>query len=197
MPPKILRSILWSVLFFTLLPAGLAAQTTTAINISTQAPTNNATVNSPVMQVISSATGPYTVFAMQVFVDNVWKASISSNSIDIGITVTPGKHVVTLYAWDITGHYQTQTINVTASAVQHSATLGWNASPSSVMGYNIYRSTNPSGPFTRVNSEVEPATVFTDRTVTAGQLYYYAVTSVNTEGESAYSNLVTSLIPAD
>ena len=192
---------LWIIVCSILLATGLAAQTAAGAIINIQSPANNATIDSPVMQVTATATGTYSIFAIQVFVDNVLKANAGSNSIDIGIPLTTGKHVVALSAWDVTGHSQTKTVNVTcvatSSTVQHHASLGWAASPSSVMGYNIYRSSGPSGPFTRLNSDVEPATVFTDYSVVAGQTYYYAVTSVSAQGESGYSNLVMSTIPSD
>ena len=80
---------------------------------------------------------------------------------------------------------------------QHSVSLGWNTSTSSgVAGYNIYRATVSTGPFTRINSALDATPYDTDSTVTAGQTYYYAVTAVSTTGsESGYSSQVQVTIP--
>ncbi len=80
---------------------------------------------------------------------------------------------------------------------QHTVSLGWNTTTSSgVAGYNIYRATISTGPFTRINSALDATPYDTDSTVTAGQTYYYAVTAVSTTGsESGYSNQVQVTIP--
>jgi fibronectin type 3 domain-containing protein len=84
----------------------------------------------------------------------------------------------------------------TTSTTQHYVYLSWTASVSSIIGYNIYRSTSSSGPFTRLNYFCEPATVYTDYAVVAGQTYYYAVTSVASGVESAYSAPVRAVVPS-
>lgn len=79
---------------------------------------------------------------------------------------------------------------------QHSVTLTWNASSSSVLGYNIYRSGASSGPFSRLNASLDTLLSYTDTDVQAGQTYYYEVTSVDsTNTESGYSNQVSAVIP--
>jgi hypothetical protein len=83
------------------------------------------------------------------------------------------------------------------SAPQHSVSLTWNASTSSnVVGYNIYRATVSGGPYTRINSALDTSTSDTDSTVQGGQIFYYVVTAVDSNGaESAYSNQTTATIP--
>src|SRR5262249_5556999 len=49
--------------------------------------------------------------------------------------------------------------------VAHSVQLSWNDSGSNLAGYNIYRASNAAGPFSKLNSSVDTATVFTDTTV--------------------------------
>ncbi len=74
------------------------------------------------------------------------------------------------------------------TATPYSVNLFWNSTPD-VMGYNVYRSTNPSGTYSRINSTLDSNTAYTDSTVVSGQTYYYAATSVNSSGqESARSN---------
>jgi hypothetical protein len=80
---------------------------------------------------------------------------------------------------------------------QHSVALSWNASAStSITGYNIYRSINASGSYSRINSSPTNATKYADGTVAAGETYYYVVTAVNSGGqESAQSNQISATIP--
>ena len=79
---------------------------------------------------------------------------------------------------------------------QHSVTLSWTAPGAPVVGYNIYRSTQTSGPFTKLNSSVNTPTGYTDLAVQAGATYYYQVTSVDSNSvESAPSSQVSATIP--
>lgn len=64
------------------------------------------------------------------------------------------------------------------------------------MGYNIYRSAHPGGPYTKINAELEPGTVYTDETVTGGSAYYYVVTAVDASKESVHSNEMAARIPS-
>ena len=75
--------------------------------------------------------------------------------------------------------------------------LGWTASTSSVIGYNVYRGTVTGGPYSsKLTSSPVASTQFTDTSVQSGQTYYYVVTSVNSSDvESAYSGQATATIP--
>jgi hypothetical protein len=84
----------------------------------------------------------------------------------------------------------------TGNPVQYSVNLSWNPGSPQVAGYNVYRSGQSGGPYSRINSELDPNTAYTDSSVAAGQTYYYATTAVNTEGqESTYSNVSQAVIP--
>jgi hypothetical protein len=81
---------------------------------------------------------------------------------------------------------------------KHSVTLAWNASSGSIIGYYVYRSSKPSGPYARLNSASTPSTSYSDTTVSNGQIYYYVVTAVNSSNiESTDSNTASASIPAD
>src|ERR1700758_757998 len=59
------------------------------------------------------------------------------------------------------------------SAIAHSVDLRWNASPSLVVGYNVYRAEESGGPYTKVNSSPVGATNYKDSRVQAGHTYFY------------------------
>lgn len=79
----------------------------------------------------------------------------------------------------------------------HSVALSWVASVSpNIVGYNVYRGSASSGPYTRLNSSTITVTTYTDRTPQAGQTYFYVVTAVSSNGsESGYSNEAEATIP--
>lgn len=81
------------------------------------------------------------------------------------------------------------------AATQHTVDLNWNASVDAV-GYNMYRGTVSGGPYSMVNTSLDPTTAYTDSTVVSGQTYYYVATAVNANSqESGYSDQVQAVIP--
>ena|SRR5437588_3908 len=108
-----------------------------------------------------------------------------------GYTFSPGSQSVTLSGSNVTG------VNFTATAqVAHSVTLSWAAGTSTVVGYNIYRSSVSGGPYTRMNSSLITVLTYSDTTVLAGHVYYYVATLVNSSNvESSYSNELSATIP--
>ena len=79
--------------------------------------------------------------------------------------------------------------------VSHYVSLSW-AETSSVIGYYVYRGTQATGPFSKLNSSPAPATVYTDSTVTSGHTYYYVTTAVDSSGfETFYSNVAQTTVP--
>jgi len=89
-----------------------------------------------------------------------------------------------------------ESLTGTGNPVQHHVDLSWDPSVSQVAGYNVYRSLQMGGPYSRLNSSLDSNTAFTDGTVQGGNTYYYATTAVDSNGEeSAYSNLAPAVIP--
>lgn len=81
-------------------------------------------------------------------------------------------------------------------AVNHSVTLSWAPSTSTVMGYYAYVSVQSGGPYTKMNSTPITSMSYTDTAVQAGQTYYFVVTAVNSSNEeSSYSAEVSALVP--
>jgi fibronectin type 3 domain-containing protein len=71
----------------------------------------------------------------------------------------------------------------------HSATLNWEASKSTVVGYNIYRTPAAFESWSKLNSSPVISTSYTDWDVQSGDGYLFAVTSVSAQNvESSFSN---------
>jgi len=78
----------------------------------------------------------------------------------------------------------------------HSVALSWVASPSTVVGYNVYRGTQSGGPYSQENSSLVAGTTYSDSTLVAGQVYWYVVKSVASNGtESGPSNEAMVTVP--
>jgi hypothetical protein len=90
-------------------------------------------------------------------------------------------------------------ISGTGTAVPHEIDLNWDAPASSadpVAGYNIYRSSNGGGSFTKLNSSPEDQLSYVDNSVKSGTTYVYKVKSVDASGvESSASNQITLSVP--
>jgi hypothetical protein len=101
----------------------------------------------------------------------------------------------------VTSNATNSPINISLSgtgtqAVAHSVSLSWTASTSTVVGYNVYRSTISGGPYTLITSSTVPGTTYTDNGVQAGMTYFYVVTAVDSSGnESAFSNEASVTVP--
>jgi hypothetical protein len=80
--------------------------------------------------------------------------------------------------------------------VQHSVALNWNASTSTVAGYNVYRSTVNGGASTKINPSLIAVLNYVDSAVQSGTTFYYVTTAVDSSGnESVFSNQVSAVIP--
>jgi hypothetical protein len=79
----------------------------------------------------------------------------------------------------------------------HTASLTWEETDPSVVGYDIYRGKIHGGPYQKINTALEASTNYTDYTVVAGTTYYYVTTAVDGAGQqSAYSNETKAVIPS-
>jgi fibronectin type 3 domain-containing protein len=78
---------------------------------------------------------------------------------------------------------------------QHRARLVWTSSDQ-VVSYRVHRATKAAGPFTKIASGIKVLT-YVDRSVAAGQTYYYKVDARNpvTDLVSPYSATVKAEIP--
>lgn len=78
----------------------------------------------------------------------------------------------------------------------HSVTLSWTDGASEITGYHAYSSKVSGGPFVRMTSTELTNSSYRDSSVQSGQTYYYVVTALNSSNqESAYSSVVTAVVP--
>ncbi len=83
-----------------------------------------------------------------------------------------------------------------SNPVQHSVSLSWTGSTSTVIGYYVYRGATTGGPYTRITSSVVDLTSYVDSSVASGSTYFYVVTAVDSSYvESPYSNETEAVIP--
>ena len=90
--------------------------------------------------------------------------------------------------------HQTVTVTLTVTA---QIALSWSSGGSpNLAGYNIYRSTTSGGPYSKINSSLDPNMSYMDQGAQEGVTYYYVTTSVDTSGnESSYSNQASAMLP--
>jgi hypothetical protein len=80
--------------------------------------------------------------------------------------------------------------------IQHSVALTWNASTSTISGYNVYRSTVSGGSYTKINASPVPLLNYIDLTVNSGATYFYVATAIDSSGnESVNSIEVSAIVP--
>jgi hypothetical protein len=119
-------------------------------------------------------------------------------SVDMQITFTPptigDKSATCTFS---TSANTLSPVTLTGSGIgTHMVTVSWDASPSDVIGYNVYRATgSPAGTFTKVNSSPVTCTSFRDLTVTGGTTYTYQITALSSSGESSASNQFVAVVP--
>ena len=92
-----------------------------------------------------------------------------------------------------------------SAATPPAVTVEWStASELNTAGFNILRGESESGPFTRLNPEVIPASpdplvggsyVYTDTNVTPGQTYYYQLEEVEFGGSASPQGTVVATAP--
>ena len=173
-------------LYFGTVRVGTTVSQTMALpNAGPGAVTISAVTSSDPHFVVSGLTVPATVLAGGMAAVTVAFRPTSSVLYRASISVTSNA---------VAG---SQVFLVSGRGASHSVSLHWRASTSLVAGYNIYRSTVPGGPYTKLTPSLVLGTAWRDTSVVAGQRYYYVVTAVDSSGqESGYSNQASDLVPS-
>lgn len=107
-----------------------------------------------------------------------------------GYTFAPATQNATVNSANVTG------INFSATAQSFTVALSWDASTSTVSGYNIYRSTTSGSGYAKLNTTLLTTLTYTDSTVVNGTTYFYVATAVDASGnESVDSNEASAIVP--
>ena len=139
-------------------------------------------------------------------------STVTVSGLAVGDTLTPNKPVTcTLtYTPSAAGQFSdvgivlsnatnpSASILLSATAITtHTVDINWDASTSSVVGYNIYRSDQSAGPYSKLTVTPATCTSFSDQTALGGHTYFYAVTAVAADGtESDPTAAVSASVPA-
>jgi hypothetical protein len=95
-----------------------------------------------------------------------------------------------------TGSPASVSLTGTGVAQSHTVALSWNASTSSVSGYNVYRTKTSGSGYAKVNTSLVGGLNYSDSSVQNSSTYYYVTTAVDSSGtESSYSNEAQAIIP--
>ncbi|MGH7979812.1 MAG: hypothetical protein ACREE6_10590, partial [Limisphaerales bacterium] len=96
--------------------------------------------------------------------------------------------VLTILFWAIAFAAAAQPVaptNILVFSGDQSVILHWDTDASAnVTGYNVYRATTATGPFTQRNTSPLTALGYCDLSVGDGQTYYYYVTAVNASSQT-------------
>ena len=76
--------------------------------------------------------------------------------------------------------------------VLHSATLKWTPSAGAT-SYNVFRGTESGGPYTKIGTT--EASTYLDAPLQSGEVFYYVVTALKGNAESAHSTEVKAVVP--
>jgi len=188
---------------------GTAATLTLSINpvslsfgnvlTGTSSPTQNVTItntgnsNVTISQITTSGAGysvtggstPVTLTPSQNLVLGVQFSPTATGAVSGTISIVS----------NATGSPATVTVSGTG-VVQHTVSLTWIASTSTVAGYNVYRSTTNGSGYVKINTSLVAGLAYTDGNVTSGTTYYYVTTAVDSSSnESSFSNQATAVIP--
>ncbi len=165
--------------------------------------------NSSTLPVILTNTGSGSITITQSIMTG---AGFSMSGLSLPLTLLTGKNTSFDVTFDptSTGSF-TGSISVISNASNspanaslsgigvdsHSVALSWSPSTSQgIVGYDVYRSMVPGGPYNQMNSSLDPTTTYTDSAVQAGTTYYYVTTAVDSGGvQSAYSDQAEAVVP--
>ena len=177
--------------------AGLSGTGSGTLSATGASVTVTGTSSNSSLFVVSGLTLPVTIAAGQSVPFTVTFSPTAAGTFNATLTFTATNAQSPTITEALTG--------VGTAAPVHSVNLSWTASTSSnISGYNIYRAvyspapTSACGGFSKINSQLNTGTLFTDNNVVDGTAYCYAATAVNTSNqESGYSNIASDVqIPA-
>jgi fibronectin type 3 domain-containing protein len=167
-------------------PTGL--MTTAGDTVALLAWTPSAGATSYNVKRSTTSGGPYTT------ITNVTTTSVVDTGLTNGITYYYVVSALNTYGESVNSSPASATpaalppaapTGLTATACDAQASLSWTACLGAT-SYNVKRATTPGGPYTTIVNIT--ATSFVNSGLTNGTAYYYVVTALNADGESAHSS---------
>jgi len=161
-------------------PAPLNFGNVTVGNVGTQSLVVSAS-GAPVT--ISSAASSSSLFGLEGVSFPLTIAAGGSATLNVGFTPQTGGSAsgALTFVSNASNPPGPEPLTGTGVMPTYTVSLSWN-SGADVVGYNVYRSTAVNGTYSKINSALNTNTAYTDGSVTSGQTYYYAATSVNASG---------------
>ncbi len=136
-----------------------------------------------------SASGDYTQS------NNCGSSLQPGETCNIEVTFTPATLGMRNGTLQITGASPQQAPLSGMGVHLHSVVLTWEPSTSNVIGYKVFRSKHPGGPFVPLKNSLVSELTCADQ-VPGGQSWYYYVTAVDAnQNESVPSNTATAVVP--
>jgi hypothetical protein len=163
-----------ALLSFGSVPDGTTQTLPITIGASGASVTVSSASSSSAQFVLNGASFPLTIAAGQTMSFNVAFTPTGSGSVSGAFS----------FGSNASNSPALESVNGVGTVMPYSVNLSWSPS-SNVQGYNVYRSGAPNGTYSKINSSLDPGTVYTDSTVVSGQTYYYAATSVNSTGQES------------
>ena len=116
-------------------------------------------------------------------IDSVGNESLPSDEVSATVNVAPPP----------------EPVNVVITPLPEGSALKicWDYSAEVPTGYNLYRSTTPGGPYSKVNDELITATCYLDEGLENSVTYYYVVVAEDSLGNEGISSSEVTSVPTD
>lgn len=178
--------------------------TSSGTNTSLETPYNITTSSpSPLRREDSPFSGTYQLYKNMLFLkqtgDNnsrIYNVDIVSDSrieltfLETSATSFPANYS-SFVVCDTTATLSNPPTNMTASQDESSVIIGWTDNSSDEIGFKINKRTSSESSYTVLNTTESNVATYTDNNVTEGTTYFYAVSAVNSNGDSRLSNPIS------
>lgn len=176
--------------------SGASTSLDTPYNVTTSAP-------SPLKRENSSFSGTYQLYKNMLFlkqsgdnnpriyaVDIVSETRIELTFLETSATSFPASYS-SFVVCDTTATLSNPPSDMTISQDGSSITVGWTDNSTDETGFKIKKRTSSETAYTALTTTEADVVTYTDGSVTEGTTYFYAVSAVNSNGDSRFSNPVS------
>ena len=181
--------------------SGASTSLDTPYNVTTSVP-------SPLKRENSSFSGTYQLYKNMLFlkqsgdnnpriyaVDIVSETRIELTFLETSATSFPASYS-SFVVCDTTATLSNPPSDMTISQDGSSITVGWTDNSTDETGFKIKKRTSSETAYTALTTTEADVVTYTDGSVTEGTTYFYAVSAVNSNGDSRFSNPVSITVDA-